>query len=59
MRGLIDLFEMPNENLIKMGCNGYKLVQSTFSWKLIASQMEQLYNWTLDKCERPGFVYLD
>ena len=59
MRGLIDLFEMANENLIKMGCNGYKLVQSTFSWKLIASQMEQLYNWTLDKCERPGFVYLD
>lgn len=47
MRGLVDLFEMPDEDLIKMGCNGYKLVQSTFSWKLIASQMEQLYNWTL------------
>lgn len=51
------LSSLSNEDLAKMGLNGYSLVKKKFCWEEIAKQTIQLYEYLLNGGEKPGFVY--
>jgi len=42
-----------------MGSNARQLVQDNFTWTKIAEQTNELYDWLLDECDTPNFVYLN
>ena len=42
--------------LVEMGQNGRRLIEENYSIKSVAKQMLELYNWILDKGEKPNFV---
>lgn len=46
------------EELQAMGERGYQLMVNNYSVTSIAKNMKALYNWILDKDEKPTFVYL-
>lgn len=46
------------EELQAMGERGYQLMVNDYSVTSIAKNMKALYNWILDKDEKPTFVYL-
>lgn len=56
---LQESIKMSPENLKNMGRNGRKLVSSKFTWPHSAKKAKRLYNWLLDKDDRPDFVILD
>ena len=41
-----------------MGLRGRKLMEENYSIEIVAKKMEQLYEWILNKREKPEFVYL-
>ena len=51
------LSSLSNEDLAKMGLNGYSLVKRKFCWEEIAKQTIQLYEYLLNGGEKPSFVY--
>lgn len=51
------LSSLSNEELVKMGVNGYSLVKKKFCWEEIAKQTIQLYEYLLNGGEKPDFVY--
>lgn len=57
INGLEKLFNMSDEDRIKMGQNGYELVKEEFTWNSSAKKMTILYNWLLNGGEKPEFVY--
>ena len=46
------------EELQAMGERGYQLMVDNYSVTSIAKNMKALYNWIIDKNEKPAFVYL-
>lgn len=42
----------------QMGQNGRKLVEENYTIEAVAKKMIQLYEWILEGCEKPEFVYL-
>ncbi|NDV66983.1 glycosyltransferase [Bacteroides sp. 224] len=55
--GLQQIFTMRDNELSKMGNNGFLLVKEQFSWGHIADQTIQLYNYMLKGGNKPNFVY--
>ncbi|MGQ9848371.1 MAG: glycosyltransferase, partial [Bacteroidales bacterium] len=49
---------LSDEERIKMGQNGRKLIIEKYSIEIVAMQMIQLYQWILNGGEKPEFVYL-
>lgn len=43
----------------KMGRNGRKLIEEKYSMEAVANNMYELYEWLLDKCEKPKFVRIN
>lgn len=41
----------------QMGYNGRKLVEESYSIEIVAEKMIQLYEWMLNRKEKPNFVY--
>lgn len=56
---LIHLFEMNKEELNQIGENGFDLVSSDFTWNKIAQDTNRLYEWLLNKGNKPSFVKID
>jgi poly(glycerol-phosphate) alpha-glucosyltransferase len=54
--GLKDLFSMPDSELQAMGTRGRQLVEQRFSWKMIAHQMKQVYDWLVGGGVEPECV---
>ena len=48
--------ELPEKERLAIGNNGYELVKSKYGINKISNQMIELYNWILDKGNRPIFV---
>ena len=46
------------EELLEMGKNGRKLMESAYSIEAVALKMKELYQWILEKGDKPEFVYL-
>lgn len=46
-RGLAELFSMTEADRCAMGGRGRQLVQQSFSWKVLARQMREVYDWVL------------
>ena len=55
-RGLVRLFELPQDELRRMGDAGARLAADTFNWSRIAAQFEDVYRWLLGQAERPDCV---
>lgn len=47
-----------SEELQAMGERGYQLMVDNYSVTSIAKNMKALYDWILEKSEKPTFVYL-
>ena len=58
-QGLMELYEMNEDELSQMGENGYKLMQSKYTWDSIADKTVELYHWLLGEGDKPEFVHLD
>ena len=56
---LTTFFQMSDDEIEQYGKNGLELVKKEFDWKVIAQKTITLYNWLLQKCDKPDFVYLD
>lgn len=52
-----ELLTMSPKKLDEMRRIGQRLVAEQFSDKVVARQMEELYNWILTKQNKPSFVY--
>ncbi|WPU95618.1 glycosyltransferase [Mucilaginibacter sabulilitoris] len=57
--GLKKLNNFSDMELKRIGNNGYNLVRNNFTWEAIAQQMEEVYNWILEKGPRPNVVKVD
>jgi glycosyltransferase involved in cell wall biosynthesis len=55
-KGLDSLFSMNEYDLQSMGAKGRALVEERFTWKTIAAQMREVYDWMLGGREMPGVV---
>jgi glycosyltransferase involved in cell wall biosynthesis len=50
------LFAMPDAARDAMGRRGFDLVSQEFTWKKAAAEMKSVYDWLLDKGDRPECV---
>lgn len=57
--GLNSLFSMTESDLQAMGSRGRKLVKDRFTWKTVAEQMREVYDWMLGGVEAPASVMGD
>lgn len=57
--GLNSLFSMTESDLQAMGSRGRKLVKDRFTWKTVAEQMREVYDWMLGGGEAPASVMGD
>lgn len=55
-QGLNSLFSMSASDLQAMGAKGRALVEDRFTWKTIAAQMREVYDWMLGGGTRPESV---
>jgi glycosyltransferase involved in cell wall biosynthesis len=53
-----DAYHKTPLELKQMGENGKNLVKNTYSNEIVAEKMKLLYEWVIDKKEKPDFVYL-
>lgn len=53
-----ECLSLTEEEWLKMGENGRRLVVEKYSTTTIADKLENLYDWILKKKEKPDFVYL-
>jgi len=54
--GLETLFSMSENDLKSMGAKGRALVEQRFTWKTVAAQMREVYDWMLGGGETPSCV---
>jgi poly(glycerol-phosphate) alpha-glucosyltransferase len=57
-KGLDSLFSMADPDLEKMGERGRELVRKRFTWKVIAAQMHEVYDWMLGGGSVPSSVII-
>jgi len=55
--GMERMFDAPDAERQRIGENGLALVRERFTWRRIATQMKQLYQWVLGKGDKPDFVH--
>jgi len=55
-RGLDSLFSMSASDLESMGAKGRALVEERFTWRTIAQQLREVYDWMLDGGAPPGLL---
>ncbi len=55
-QALIEAMSTPPSKLIEMGKNGRKLIEDKYSIESVAKQMTELYEWILQKRDKPDFV---
>ena len=48
--------EVSEEQLVRMGNNGRRLMEECYSVEAVAERFEQLYQWILGKAKKPEFV---
>lgn len=57
-----EILSLSNDELLRMGCNGRKLMEEKYEQHKVAEMMKRLYEWIvidrMDKDKRPEFVYL-
>jgi poly(glycerol-phosphate) alpha-glucosyltransferase len=53
------LFQSTPAELSAMGQRGKNLVGRDFTWRRVAEQMNEVYQWLLGRSGRPSFVWLD
>lgn len=57
-----EILSLSNDELLRMGCNGRKLMEEKYEQHKVAEMMKRLYEWiVIDRMEedkRPEFVYL-
>lgn len=51
------IFELQGSELTQMGINGRQLVERKYKDTQVALKMKQLYEWILNRGEKPEFVY--
>lgn len=56
-KGLEKLFCMNEDEMKEMGNNGFRLVESNFTWDVSAKKLLQTYNWLLGRIDKPDFIY--
>lgn len=56
--GLDSLFSMSDKDLCSMGGRGRELVKARFTWKTVAAQMREVYDWMLGGGAPPGSVVM-
>lgn len=54
--GLLKMLSMEDAMLKRIGENGYNLVAEKFTWKYVAKQSIDVYQWLLGQGEKPQFV---
>ena len=54
--GLLNLFELSDTERRQIGERGHSLVARQFTWRRVAEQMAQLYEWVLGGGAPPPFV---
>jgi len=59
VQGLDTLFSMNESDLKAMGAKGRALVEERFTWKTVAAQMREVYDWMLGGGAAPGSVMGD
>jgi poly(glycerol-phosphate) alpha-glucosyltransferase len=57
--GLGTLFSMNDADLMTMGAKGRGLVEDRFTWKSVASQMREVYDWMLGGGVAPSSVIME
>lgn len=57
-RGLRELLGLPRDELRYMGERGRRLIEQSYTWERVASQMLSLYRWLAAGGPRPAFVEL-
>ena len=55
-QGLGSLFSMSPSDLQSMGAKGRNLVEERFTWKTIAAQMREVYDWMIGGGTAPSSV---
>ena len=53
------LFRSPTSDLRSLGRNGRSLVESQFTWRQVAAQMKEVYEWVLGGGSKPGCLECD
>lgn len=53
------LFSSKNQDLEKMGLNGFNLVKNQFGWMRACESTHQLYEWLLGTAKQPPFVKIN
>jgi poly(glycerol-phosphate) alpha-glucosyltransferase len=56
---LEEALECPAERLIEIGARGRCLVETTYTWTLVAQRLSQVYAWLLGQAPKPEHVLLD
>jgi poly(glycerol-phosphate) alpha-glucosyltransferase len=56
--GLSTLFSMNDADLMTMGAKGRGLVEERFTWKSVAAQMREVYDWMLGGGVAPSSVIM-
>lgn len=57
VKALTEAMQLSDVERINMGLNGRKLVENNYSIESVVQKMIQLYEWILDKREKPEFIY--
>jgi poly(glycerol-phosphate) alpha-glucosyltransferase len=58
VQGLNSLFSMSRSDLHAMGAKGRTLVEERFTWKTVAAQMREVYDWMLGGGATPSSVVM-
>lgn len=53
---LEDAIQLPDEELRKMGGNGFRWIEKDFYWEPLARKMHDAYSWILGKGEKPDCI---
>lgn len=55
---ILEAIRLSENQRIEMGINGKELIKSNYSVEIVSCKMKQLYEWILNKKNKPDFVYL-
>lgn len=58
-KAIKEALQTSSNELQQMGKNGYYLVKQNYSIEIVAKKTKKLYEWILNKTEKPFFVYTD
>ncbi|OBQ55587.1 glycosyltransferase [Tamlana sp. s12] len=56
---ILNFFKLSDEERSMMGNRALNLLKNQFTWDIVGEKTNQMYNWLLDKADKPEFVKLD